>query len=152
MSREAEPPDDFFAEEEPLEEAMEDLWGRTLAQVPTIFGKIAYLASLRNENSGRYQHFGLAQIYGERESDRILRISHEQAFAKWLNFPLERQKTELEEYLQEIGDDRATVLKTWRALEPYRGLAPAAAGDAERLLYVSDLEIILELLQNELSS
>jgi hypothetical protein len=40
----------------------EDVWDRTLAQIATTFGRIAYLASLRNENSGRYEHFGLARI------------------------------------------------------------------------------------------
>ncbi len=69
--------------------AMKDVWQRTLSQIPTTFGKVAHLASLRNENSGQYEHFGLAQLYSDEEADRVLGLSHHQVFREWLNFPLE---------------------------------------------------------------
>ncbi len=133
-----------------LEQAKGD-WNRTLSQIPTTFGKIVYLSSLRNENSGRYQHHGLAQIYSESEADQVLGESHQEAFSEWLNFSLEQQRLDLEEYLRSIGDDRQTVLSTWLTLTPYRGLVPGSAGAAERHLYLSDLELILDVLRNELS-
>ena len=126
-------------------------WSRTITQIPTTFGKIVYLSSLRNENSGRYQHHGLAQMYSEKEADQVLGESHQEAFSAWLNFSLEQQRRDLEDYLQSIGDDRQTVLSTWLTLTPYRGLVPASAGAAERHLYLSDLELILDVLRNELS-
>ena len=131
------------------ERAMLDVWQRTLDQVPTQFGKLVYLAELRNDNSGRYQHFGLAQLYGEDESNRVLRMSHEKVFGAWLAFSLERQRADLESYLDGLEDERQTILHTWGALAPYRKLPPEAAGDAERLLFNSDLEIILELIRRE---
>lgn len=132
--------------------SMNDVWSRTLSRIPTQFGRLVYLASLRNANTGRYQHFGLSQIYGDAEANRALRISHERVFAKWLNFSLEEQKTEIESYIDSIEDDRGAVLEAWRSLSPYQNLPPAGAGDAERHLYSSDLEIILELLRSETSS
>lgn len=131
--------------------AIADVWAKTLEKIPTVFGRMAYLASLRDSNSGRYRHFGLTQIFGESEADRALRISHERVFAKWINFSLEEQKSDLEAYILSVGDDEASVLEAWRSLAPYRNLPPAGAGDAERHLYCSDLEIILELLRTELS-
>jgi len=131
---------------------MRDLWSRTLDQVPTEFGKLVYLASLRDENSGGYRHFGLAQLYGAEEAGQVLAASHEQLFAAWINQPLEEQRADLERYLDSVSEDRAQVLETWGSLTPYRGLIPSGAGDAERALYLSDLEIILDLLRNELSS
>lgn len=131
--------------------ALQDLWTRTLAQIPTTFGRIAYLASLRDPNTGKYQHFGLAQLYTAHEADRALRASHSQAFAKWLNYPLAQQKEDLEEYLLSLEGDRQTVLRTWADLSPYRSLLPSSASPAERQLFVSDLELILELLRSELS-
>jgi len=132
--------------------AMNDVWQRTLGQIPTAFGKLVYLASLRNANTGCYQHFGLAQLYGADEADRVLRSSHESVFGEWLNFDLASQKSDLDAYLLSVGDDRTTVLDAWESLSPYKTLTPAAAGDAERFLYASDLEIILEILRNELAS
>jgi hypothetical protein len=133
------------------EHAKHDVWARTLSQIPTTFGKIVYLASLRNDNSGRYQHFGLAQLYTDDEADVVLRLSHEEVFGEWLNFPLEQQRRDLEQYLESVEDDKSAVLRTWLTLSPYRNLIPAQAGAAERELYISDLELILELLRDEFS-
>ena len=133
------------------ERAVRDLWRRTLSQVPTAFGRIAYLASLRDSNTGRYQHFGLAQLYSEENADRALRQSHMQAFAEWLNYSLERQKDDLEDYLRSLDRDRERILKTWATLAPYRNLLPVEVSEAERQLFLSDLELILELLRSELS-
>ena len=133
------------------ERAMEDVWERTLSQIPTTFGKVAHLASLRNENSGQYEHFGLAQLYSDEEADRVLGLSHHQVFREWLNFPLEKQRQDLEVYLASLKGEREKVLETWLTLTPYRNLLPVGALEAERLLYISDLELILELMRNELS-
>ena len=131
--------------------AMKDVWQRTLSQIPTTFGKVAHLASLRNENSGQYEHFGLAQLYSDEEADRVLGLSHHQVFREWLDFPLEKQRQDLENYLESIGGERRKVLETWLTLTPYKNLLPVGAVEAERLLYISDLELILELMRNELS-
>ena len=102
-----------------------DVWERTISQIPTTFGKIAYLSSLRNGNSGRYQHYGLAQIYSEEEANRVLRACHQEVFARWLNYSLLQQRQDLEAYLNSIEDERKTVLATWLDLNPYRNLIPA---------------------------
>ena len=133
------------------ERAMRDAWERTLSQIPTTFGKVAHLASLRNENSGQYEHFGLAQLYSDEEANRVLALSHHQVFREWLNFPLEEQRRDLEDYLESLEGERKKVLQTWLTLTPYKNLLPVGAVEAERLLYISDLELILELMQNELS-
>jgi hypothetical protein len=127
--------------------AMLDVWNRTLEQIPTQFGRLAYLAALRNENTGRYQHFGVAQLYGEDEANHVLGSSHERVFSEWLSYPLEQQHADLESYLDGMDEDRRTILQTWSSLAPYEKLPPEAAGDAERLLFNSDLEIILELMR-----
>ncbi|MEZ5366342.1 MAG: hypothetical protein R2748_29400 [Bryobacterales bacterium] len=134
------------------QQAMQDVWTRTLDQIGTQFGKLAYLAGLRNENSGRYHHYGLAHLYGEDEANQVLRASHERVFVEWLTFALERQRDDIEEYLGSMEDDLPTVLQTWGALAPYERLPPEAASDAERFLFSSDIEITLELIRRELAS
>ena len=134
------------------ERAMSDLWNRTLSQIRSTFGKIVYLASLRNENTGRYEHFGLAQIYNDDDADAVLRQNHDDVFREWLGYSLEPQKRDLENYFETIENDRGTVLNTWLTLSPYRRLLPASASEAERELYITDLELILELLRHETSA
>lgn len=128
------------------EDRARQTWARTLEQVPTLFGRLVYLAGLRNENSGVYRHHGLAQGFGASVSERVILLSHEGVFAAWLNLDLRQQHADLEQYLAGIGEERASVLEMWGALAPYKALIPAGAGGAERMLYETDLEIILELL------
>jgi hypothetical protein len=127
----------------------EDLWNKTLSQIPSLFGRIVYLASLRNANSGKYEHHGLAAIYGEEESDRVLRESHESAFRQWLNHGVERQKVDLEEYLTSLGGDRKVLVENWIRLSPYKAVVPTMSRPFERELYTADLESLLWLLRNE---
>ena len=81
--------------------AAPDLWRHTLSQIPSLFGRLVYLCSLRDRNNGTYEHYGLAQVFGDSEADRVLRESHQQVFASWVCLTLEQQKTDLDLYLSE---------------------------------------------------
>jgi len=131
--------------------AAADLWRKTLAQIPSVFGRLVYLSSLRDQNTGGYEHHGMAQIFGEMEADRALRDSHVHTFEDWLCFGLERQKADLDLYLSSFEPDKRTILETWIRLTPYRNLVPSTVRDVERRLYLSDLEALLDLLKNEYS-
>ena len=65
-----------------------------------------------------YQHHGLAQLFGAEETDQTLRQSHSQTFSEWLCFNLEQQKSDLEGYLDELHEDKKTILATWIRLSP----------------------------------
>jgi hypothetical protein len=123
-----------------------DLWRHTLSQITTTFGRLVFLSTLRDPNTGVYAHFGFAQRVGEDAADEALRQSHLQCFAEWLAFSLEEQKADLDLYLSGIDSDKKTILDTWIRTKPYRNLIPAAAMEVERRLYHSDLEALLELL------
>jgi len=127
--------------------AAADLWRNTLSQIPTLFGRLVYLSSLRDSNSGTYEHYGLAQVFGSKEADRTLRQSHAQAFTSWLNLNLEQQKADLEDYLAGLEEDVDAILANWIRLAPYRNVIPARAREVERQLYLTDIEVVLELLK-----
>jgi len=129
--------------------AVADLWRNTLSQIPTVFGRLVYLASLRDQNNGRYQHHGLSLVFGEEEARKALRLSHDQAFGEWLSFNLEQQHADLGLYLSELFEDKRTVLETWQKLAPYNNLIPKSAKSVERQLYIADLTALLALLKNE---
>jgi hypothetical protein len=125
-----------------------DLWRNTLAQIPTEFGRLLYLASLRNQNTGHYEHFGLAQSFGDEESDRTIRQSHEKTFLEWLSKGLEDQKLDLDEYLVSLGEEAQAVLLNWSRVSPWN-IIPASAREVERDLFLSDFQMLLDLLRRE---
>jgi hypothetical protein len=127
--------------------AAADLWRNTLSQIPTLFGRLVYLSSLRNANSGVYEHYGLSQVFGVKEADRTLRQSHVQVFSAWLNLNLEQQKSDLEEYLAGLEENVDAILANWIRMAPYRNLIPARAREVEKQLYFTDLEVVIELLK-----
>jgi hypothetical protein len=129
--------------------AAEDLWRNTLAQIPTLFGRLWYLASLRDHNTGTYQHFGLAQRFSETEANLVLRQSHLKVFEQWLCYSLEQQKNEVDEYLQGQDGDPKLIITNWLKLALYRNCIPVGTREVERKLFMSDLKIVLELLRNE---
>lgn len=128
--------------------AAADVWRNTLSQIPSVFGRLVYLASLRNLNSGRYEHHGLALLFGEEESNRALKKSHSKVFAEWLAFSVEQQKSDLDLYLAGLVEDKRTIVETWLKLAPYQSLVPTSVRGVERRLYISDLTALMELLRN----
>src|SRR5689334_3858095 len=102
--------------------AAADLWRHTLSQIPYLFGRLAYLSSLRNVNTGRYEHHGLAQIYGSDKAHKTLLESHETAFADWLNYDLAHQQSDLALYLANLGGEIETIVNAWLQLSTYKSM------------------------------
>jgi hypothetical protein len=117
--------------------------------IHSVFGRMEYLARIRDPHSGRYEHHGLALVFGEGEADLALRDSHVQVFREWLSLDLERQKADLELFLAEQPTSRRTMVETWRRIAPYRSLPPVSASAPELQLYLGDLELLLEAIRNE---
>jgi hypothetical protein len=128
--------------------AASDLWRNTLSQIPSVLGRLVYLTSLRNANSGRYEHHGLALVCGEEDANRALKKSHTQVFREWLSFNLEEQKADLDLYLCGLDEDKRTVLSNWLELAPYRNLVPVRLRGVEKRLYTADFKALLELMGN----
>jgi hypothetical protein len=108
-----------------------------------------YLASLRDQNSGQYQHFGFAQRFSEKEADKTLSRSHKNVFVDWLCFSLEQQREDLESYLDSVGKDRGTIVAKWREWPPYMSWIPPQSRPVDTELFRSDLEIVLELIRQD---
>lgn len=128
----------------------DDLWKATLEQIPTLLGRLYYLASIRDDHSGEYRHHGLASMHGEAAADQTIRSSHERAFAEWLRLTLPFKKEDLDEYLAGIEDPPERVLATWAQTKGYLRCVPGNAPALERELFLTDLETLLEVVRNGL--
>ena len=130
-----------IAKSQPQRTPAADVWRKTLSQIPTLFGRLAFLASLRDPRSGRYRHDVLTSLLGPDDGDRAISRSHQQLFAEWLAYSLSDQKQDLDEYLRTVGGPRN--------FRHYHDLIPATAREVERRLYLADLETLMDLLRYE---
>lgn len=128
--------------------AINDLWKNTLSRIGTVYGRLTYLASLRDSNSGAYKHHGLSAVFGREESGKALRESHENAFVEWLKLPLVAKHEDLLHYLAPLEDPCDVVVGHWLRSGVYRTIAPSAARPVETELFCHDLEALLETFRH----
>jgi hypothetical protein len=135
---------------EPLHkrESASKVWRETLNAVPTLFGRLVFLASLRDSTSGYYCEPVLVSLIGPEGTDRAIRHSHHQVFSEWLAYSLAEQKADIDEFLRGQGHIPGQPIH-WNASLPYRSVIPPSARDVERQLYLADLETLMELLTAE---
>jgi len=117
-----------------------EFWRQILLRIPTQFGRLTYIASLRDSITGRYSESGLRRSLDMDDTNRALAHCHYRAFSQWISSSLKDQKADLEEYLLRCGDG-------WEQLEGFRQLVPPTAREVECQLYLTDLETLLELLR-----
>jgi len=120
-------------------------------KITSLFGQLIYVAGTWNNATGCYDEPRLAEQFDRREINWTLRRKHRKIFADWLALPLEQQAEELSQYLDEKSDNRPETVRSWIRKRWYERLVPKEAHDAERLLFTSDMEVLLPLVCRETS-
>jgi hypothetical protein len=131
----------------PVQVAYDDLLNRTLARIPCDLGRLIYLASTRDYNTGNYYHEGLASRFSPDVARKALEIAHRQAFYKLSAFPLEDLVSDLEAYLLSTRENAQDFLRTWQKLEPYRVAMPTEVNLTIARLFTSNLRLALAVLR-----
>jgi hypothetical protein len=132
----------------PLPVILKDLWARDLSQIRTSYGRLVFLASLRNGNTGQYEYYGCPESTSIKSVSQALARVHEEIFREWVTYTLERKKADIELYISGLDIDHAALVDAWLRLTPYKNLVPASIQGLEREKHVSDFEAILGLLKN----
>lgn len=123
-----------------ITQSASDYWGDRLAMIPTAFGSLALLASLRDAR-GNYVDRESDQEFGPAETQRVLSKLHAQCFVDWLKMSLEQQSRDLTCY---FSKNRPVAVAVDDRSEWMERLAPAAAKPQERELFGHDLELLLD--------
>ena len=128
----------------------EEVWNRTVAQIPGLFERLLYLGGIRNAATGTYEHQGLILRFGEEVAQSAILRSHEQTFVAWLAQPLETRVSDLEFYFARQKLLPETAISHWTEVPPCGLMTPTTARDSERLLCSEDFTTILGLLRSRL--
>jgi len=128
---------------------VQDFTQSTLAGIPGLFARLAYIASLRDLSSGRYEHAGLAALYPSEAIQQALELCHEQIFERILETPLAEQLKDLSACLAGMEGGMAVAVPHWLRLEAYRVLLPEQSPEYLKALFCSNLRASLEILNQE---
>lgn len=131
-----------------LKSALEDLLGTTLAGVVGIAGKIEYIASLRDTNSGAYSHWGLTRSYGEAAAQRALAEAHRLLFLKLLRTPLRVLRDDVEVSSGALQMSAGEYVERLRSRMP--ALLPPDLGGGSARHFSSVLQVLSTLVSSPL--
>jgi hypothetical protein len=135
-----------------VEQACDDLSRRSLSKINGDLGRLIYLASTRDYNTGKYHHDGLAARYGAEIAGEALRLTHRQVFHQIAQRSLEELVSEMERYASSSPQSREEIINVWQKLEPYRVALPVDANIAAAQLFVSNVKLALAILRRRLEA
>ena len=124
---------------------IEDFTSRTLAVIPSEFGRLYYVSSLKDSANGRYQHAGLVELYSEDSVQVALGDCHEELFSRILETPLLEQERDLRKCLDSAGDRFWAIAESWREDGSVQAMCPEGLPSYLRDLFCSNLAALLAI-------
>ena len=129
------------------EEAVRDLKGRTLNQIPNALGRIIYLASLRDYATGQYYHAGLSDRFGDPAAATAMERCHKELFGELALRSVEEVYDELVSYLDRTSHKSEEVASVWLRLRLFGILAPVKCNPILQEMFASHLKCVLRVLR-----
>ena len=128
---------------------IEDFTSRTLAVIPSDFGRLYYVSSLKDSETGRYQHDGLVDTYSADSVQEALIQCHEELFSRILETPLPEQERDLRKCLDTAGDKFWAIVETWRRDRSFQTMCPESLPSYLKELFCSNLTALLAIFSSQ---
>jgi hypothetical protein len=128
---------------------VEDFSSRTLAAISSVFGRLYYVSSLKDSDSGRYEHEGLTSLYPENAVQAALSHCHEELFSRILETSLREQERDLRACLGSAGDKFWDVVESWSQNRSFRSMCPEGLPDYLNDLFYSNMGALLAIFSSK---
>ena len=130
---------------------IEDFSSRTLAAIPSDFGRLCYISSLRHSATRRYEHDGLLRLYSENSVQEALSNCHEEMFSRILETPLRDQAHDLRRCMTAAGHTVEDLIRTCRTDPSFRTMCPDRLPDYLHELFCSNMSALLAIIASNQS-
>ena len=121
---------------------IEDFSSQTLAAIPSVFWRLYYVSSLKEFESGKYEHEGLMSCTRRDAVQDALSHCHEELFSRILETPLHEQERRLARCLDTAGDQYWAVLRMAEN-QSYQTMCPEGLPDYLQDLFCSNMGALL---------
>ena len=135
-----------------VETAIDDLENRTIAGIAGDIGRLIYLASTRDYNTGHYYHAGLASSFTEEVASKALAACHQEAFRRLVFNSLENLVEQMEAFVSSARVPAIEIVEAWKKLEPYRVTIPMDSDPVAAGLFFANIKTALAILQARLAA
>jgi hypothetical protein len=127
---------------------VEDFSSQTLAAISSVYGRLYYVSSLKDSNSGRYEHDGLMSLYHENAVQAALSHCHEELFSRILETPLREQESDLRACLGSAGTKYWDVVENWGETRCFQNMCPEGLPDYLHDLFCSNMGALLAMFSS----
>ncbi len=128
---------------------IEEYVSQWLAPIPSEFGRLADVATLRDVTSGHYHHPALEEVYPESAVHQALLYCHEELFEKLVGTPLHLQEWDLRTHFARMDAPVAEIAFRWLEIEHFRSFVPMGTAPHLRDLFLSNTRAVLGRLDRE---
>jgi len=128
---------------------IEEYVSQWLAAIPSEFGRLADVATLRDVTSGHYHHPALEEVYPESAVHQALLYCHEELFEKVVGTPLHLQEWDLRTHFARMDAPVAEIAFRWLEIEHFRSFVPIGTASHLRDLFLSNTRAVLGRLAHE---
>ena len=128
---------------------IEEYVSQWLAPIPSDFGRLADVATLRDLTSGHYHHPALEEVYSEPAVHQALLYCHEELFEKVIGMPLDLQEWDLRTHFARMDAPVADIAFRWLEVEYFRSFVPLGTPLHLRELFLANTRAILARLVRE---
>jgi hypothetical protein len=127
---------------------VEDFSSKSLSAIPTFYGRLSYVSSLRNPDSGCYEHDGLTSLYPEDSVQEGLTQCHEELFSRVLETPLREQELDLGKCLGGAGKEYSELVESLRDDRSYQNMCPDGLPEYLHDFFCSNMKVLLTVISS----